>query len=124
MTSSTIAKEIKIKVPGQEPVSAILEMPTKARALLVFAHGAGAGMRHATMTAIATVLHAHGVGTLRYQFPYMERRSKRPDSPAVAVATVSAAVAAATAAAPGTALFAGGKSFGGRMTTTAASLDK
>ena len=88
-------------------------------AAFVFAHGAGAGMTHKFMDAVATGLAARRIATLRYQFPYMERGSKRPDSPAVAHATVRAAVAAAATALPGVALIAGGKSFGGRMTSQA-----
>jgi predicted alpha/beta-hydrolase family hydrolase len=83
------------------------------------AHGAGAGMAHPFMTAVADGLHARGVATLRYQFPYMENGSKRPDRPAVAHAAVRSAVAAATRLTPGVPLFAGGKSFGARMTSQA-----
>ncbi len=116
-------KVLKITVPLTKPikVSAILEVPPKAKVLLVMAHGAGAGMKHTAMTALAKALHAEKIATFRYQFPYMEKRSKRPDSPDVAVATVVAAVNAAVHAEPKLAVFAGGKSFGGRMTTTAAS---
>jgi predicted alpha/beta-hydrolase family hydrolase len=96
--------------------------PPAPRALLVLAHGAGAGMRHPFLQAIAEALAGQGVATLRYQFPYMSQgvRGARPDPPAVAVATVRAAVAEATQRAPELPLFAGGKSFGGRMTSTAA----
>jgi predicted alpha/beta-hydrolase family hydrolase len=96
--------------------------PSRARALLVLAHGAGAGMRHPFLQAIADVLGDQAVATLRYQFPYMNQRMRgaRPDPPSVAVATVRAAVAAAAEQAPDLPLFAGGKSFGGRMTSTAA----
>ena len=83
------------------------------------AHGAGAGMRHSFMEAMASDLAAAAVATLRYDFPYMEERRKRPDPPAVAKATVRAAVTAAAKLMPGLALFAGGKSFGGRMTSEA-----
>ncbi len=114
--------EISISIAGEAaPVSGILEIPKPAMALLVLAHGAGAGMRHPAMKALSMVLHRNGIGTLRYQFPYMERSSKRPDSPKTATATVQAAVQAAAKLAPKLPLFAGGKSFGGRMTTTAAS---
>jgi len=85
----------------------------------VMAHGAGAGMAHPFMTAFANDLASRDIATLRYQFPYMERGSKRPDSPKVAHATVRAAVAEALRRAPGLALFAGGRSFGGRMTSQA-----
>lgn len=100
-------------------VSGLLLRPDHARLLYVLAHGAGAGMRHPFLEAIAQRLAKQGIATLRYQFPYMERRSSRPDSPAIATATVRAAVAEATHVAPGLPLIAGGKSFGGRMTSTA-----
>jgi hypothetical protein len=102
-----------------EPLSAILMMPEKAIACFVFAHGAGAGMSHAFMEQIATGLCVRGIATLRYQFPYMEKGSKRPDQPAVAHAAVRAAVAEARSRCHGLPLIAGGKSFGGRMTSQA-----
>ena len=101
------------------PVSGILNLPDKARALLVFAHGAGAGMRHSFMETMAGLLAERGVGTLRYQFPYMEAGRGQPDRPPVLEATVEAAVAEAARLAPGLPLFAGGKSMGGRMTSGA-----
>ena len=101
-------------------VSGLLMLPKDAQALLVLAHGAGAGMRHKFMEETATKLADHSVGTLRYQFPYMEKETKRPDSAAVLTGTVRAAVAAAMDRASGVALFAGGKSMGGRMTSLAA----
>jgi predicted alpha/beta-hydrolase family hydrolase len=100
------------------PVSALLVCPDKARACFVFAHGAGAGMAHSFMEAFANGLGERGIASLRYQFPYMEKGSKRPDPPAVAHAAVRAAVAEA-ARASGLPLIAGGKSFGGRMTSQA-----
>jgi len=100
-------------------VSALLVRPPDARLLYVLAHGAGAGMRHPFLESIAQRLAERGIATLRYQFPYMERRAGRPDPPAVAAATVRAAVTEAARAAPGLPLVAGGKSFGGRMTSTA-----
>jgi predicted alpha/beta-hydrolase family hydrolase len=100
-------------------VSALLVRAPGARLLYVLAHGAGAGMRHPFLESIAQRLAERGVATLRYQFPYMERRARRPDPPAVAAATVRAAVAEAARVAPGLPLLAGGKSFGGRMTSTA-----
>jgi len=103
-------------------VSGIMTMPPRARACYVFAHGAGAGMTHPFMAAVAEGLAARGIATLRYQFPYMERGSKRPDSPAIAHATVRAAVEAATLLHPKLPLIAGGKSFGGRMTSQAQAL--
>jgi predicted alpha/beta-hydrolase family hydrolase len=105
---------------GEGSVSALLIQPPKATALYVLAHGAGAGMAHPFLTQISTLLAERGIATLRYQFPYMERGSKRPDSPKIAEATVAAAVAEAARLAPGLPLFAGGKSFGGRMTSGAA----
>lgn len=101
-------------------VSALLTEPAgDAQALYVLAHGAGAGMGHAFLGAVARGLAQRAIATLRYQFPYMEARKQRPDPPAVAAATVRAAVACAARQAPGVPLIAGGKSFGGRMTSTA-----
>lgn len=104
---------------GEDRVSGLLVVPDAARALYVMAHGAGAGMAHPFLAGVASDLAACAVATLRYQFPYMERGSKRPDTPKVAQAAVRAAVAAAAEELPGLALFAGGKSFGGRMTSQA-----
>ena len=100
-------------------VSGLLLRPDGARLLYVLAHGAGAGMRHPFLETVARLLGERGIGTLRYQFPHMERRASRPDPPAVAAATVRAAAAEAARLAPGLPLVAGGKSFGGRMTSTA-----
>jgi len=94
--------------------------PADARALLVLAHGAGAGMRHAFLEQLAQALALRKVATFRYEFLYMEKGGGRPDPPAVAAARVREAVAEAARVAPGLPLFAGGKSFGGRMTSTAA----
>jgi predicted alpha/beta-hydrolase family hydrolase len=116
------AKEMSFVVEGAGEVSALLVRPAKAHCMLVLAHGAGAGMRHAFMEALAEELAQAGVATLRYQFPYMEQRRKAPDKPAVLTAAVRAAVHAAAEAAPGLPLFAGGKSMGGRMTSQAAAL--
>jgi hypothetical protein len=116
----TVAREITIPVGRTVgPVSGILDRPAKAWGLLAFAHGAGAGMRHAFMAGVAERLAARGLATLRYQFPYVERGNKRPDPPGVLTATVRAAVA--RAAEEDLPLFAGGKSLGGRMTSTAGS---
>src|SRR5689334_23625231 len=93
--------------------------PSHARACYVLAHGAGAGMNHPFMAAVATELARRDIATLRYQFPYMERGTKRPDPPQLAQATVRAAVAAAVALLPKYLFIAGGKSFGGRMTSQA-----
>jgi uncharacterized protein len=104
---------------GDASVSAVLLTPSDARACYVLAHGAGAGMTHPFMGAVAQGLAARGIATLRYQFPYMERGSRRPDTPRVAHAAVRAAVVEAAQRLPGLPLFAGGKSFGGRMTSQA-----
>ena len=116
------ARAVSVRVPELElEVSGLLEVPEGARSLYVFAHGAGAGMRHPFLEKMAGLLAAAGMGTLRYQFPYMERGSGRTDSPDKCVATVKAAVAVARVEAPELPLLAGGKSFGGRMTSTAQS---
>jgi uncharacterized protein len=104
---------------GKSRVSALLLAPDAPRACFVFAHGAGAGMTHSFMEAFAQGLRERGVASLRYQFPYMEKGSKRPDPPGIAIATVRAAVAEAARTFPGLTLIAGGKSFGGRMTSQA-----
>jgi uncharacterized protein len=103
-------------------VSALLVRPAKPQACFVFAHGAGAGMTHAFMEAVADELAQRHIATLRYQFAYMERGSKRPDPPAVAHAVVRAAVSHAASRMAGVPLVAGGKSFGGRMTSQAQAL--
>ena len=104
---------------GEESVSGLLLRPADAKALYVFAHGAGAGMTHRAMELNAQGLAARGIATLRYQFPYMERGGRRPDPPKIAHAAVRAAVAEAARLAPDLPLFAGGRSFGGRMTSQA-----
>ena len=117
---ATIPDAVPVSVPVEgASVSALLLRPPVARALLVFGHGAGAGMRHPFMESMSRRLAARGVATLRYQFPYMEKRQSRTDPPAVASATVRSACQVARAEAPDLALVAGGKSFGGRMTSTA-----
>lgn len=108
--------ELRIPI-GDESVSALLIRPEDAKALYVFAHGAGAGMTHKSMASNAEGLAERGIATLRYQFPYMEKGSKRPDPPRIAHAAVRAAAAEAVKLAPGLSLFAGGRSFGGRMTS-------
>jgi len=114
------ATELRVRVGDiTGGVSALLVRPADARFLYVLAHGAGAGMRHPFLEAISQRLAEQGIATLRYQFPYMEQRARRPDPPAVAAAAVRAAVMEAARAAPGLPLVAGGKSFGGRMTSTA-----
>jgi len=100
-------------------VNHLLVAPPNATALLVLAHGAGAGMRHPFLEKISALLGERGVATYRYEFVYMEKRSGRPDSPVVAEARVRDAVIDAARVAPGLPVFAGGKSFGGRMTSQA-----
>jgi predicted alpha/beta-hydrolase family hydrolase len=112
-------RKVSFAVDAERTVSGLLILPKGARALYVLAHGAGAGMAHPFMAAISAALAERSIATLRYQFPYMERGSRRPDSPAIAEATVRAAVAKARVLAPNLPLFAGGKSFGGRMTSQA-----
>ncbi|MFG0285360.1 MAG: alpha/beta family hydrolase [Phycisphaerales bacterium JB039] len=115
------AQEVTIELDAGGQVSGLWQQAEgrAATACLVLAHGAGAGMRHPFMAAVADGLAARGIATLRYQFPYMERGSRRPDSPAVAHSAVRAAVSEARLLAPGLPLIAGGKSFGGRMTSQA-----
>jgi predicted alpha/beta-hydrolase family hydrolase len=113
------ADPVTIELENAQRVSGLLMVPPGARACYVFAHGAGAGMAHPFMTQLSGGLAERGVASLRYQFPYMERRAKRPDPPALAHATVRAAVAEAARRLPAFALIAGGKSFGGRMTSQA-----
>jgi uncharacterized protein len=114
-----MSTQLTIEVGKTTSVSALLTRPALASACFVFAHGAGAGMTHSYMEAVAKGLAARNVATLRYQFPYMEKNSKRPDPPAIAQATVRAAVETAARAMPQVPLIAGGKSFGGRMTSQA-----
>jgi predicted alpha/beta-hydrolase family hydrolase len=116
------SQSLRVEVKPGETVSARLLRPPQARACYVFAHGAGAGMTHASMEAIAAGLAGRGIATLRYQFPYMEKGGKRPDPPVVAHAAVRAAVAEAARCCPSLPLIAGGKSFGGRMTSQAQAL--
>jgi hypothetical protein len=115
----TETQRLTIDAGRSATVSALLMRPRDSRACYVFAHGAGAGMTHAFMTEAAEGLAARGIATLRYQFPYMEKGGKRPDPPAVAQAAVRGAIAAAAQHCPGLPLIAGGKSFGGRMTSQA-----
>lgn len=114
-------KEIHFVVSDKAGVvSGLLLKPEHAASLLVFAHGAGAGMRHRFIEDLSQKLALLGVATLRYQFPYMEKRIKRPDAEGVLIVTVQAAVAVAEKHADGLPIFAGGKSMGGRMTSLAA----
>jgi predicted alpha/beta-hydrolase family hydrolase len=112
-------KKLKIEVDALHSVSGLLRNPPHARAGFVFAHGAGVGMTHPFMEAVASGLFERHIATLRYQFPYMEKGAKRPDAPAIARATVRAAAAEVARQCPDLPLIAGGKSFGGRMTSQA-----
>jgi uncharacterized protein len=112
-------QKLELEIANIGSVSALLIRPAEARACFVFAHGAGAGMTHPFMEMFATGLGERGIASLRYQFPYMEKGSRRPDPPVVAHAAVHAAVAEAARSCPGLPLIAGGKSFGGRMTSQA-----
>lgn len=111
--------DLTLSVAGRGEVSAVCLRPAGMSHFLVLGHGAGAGMRHAFLEALAEALAARGVGTLRYQFPYRERGLARPDPAQVLQATVRAAVNTAGLLCEGTPLFAGGKSMGGRMTSLA-----
>jgi uncharacterized protein len=117
------AQKLQIDVAKTGAVSALLIRPADVRVCFVFAHGAGAGMTHPFMETVAQGLCERGVATLRYQFPYMEKASRRPDPPAVAHAAVRAAAAEAARRCAGLRLIAGGKSFGGRMTSQAQALE-
>jgi uncharacterized protein len=117
-------RNLLFSVLDKEEVSALLLLPARATSLLVLAHGAGAGMNHTFMSAIANQLADDNVATFRYQFPYMEQRRGVPDKQPILSATVAAAVRTAAQLAPDLPLFAGGKSMGGRMTSLAASEQK
>jgi uncharacterized protein len=117
--SPSEAEPVTIAVGETTHVSGLLQAPAEPRACFVLAHGAGAGMAHPFMAGVAAGLAERRIASLRYQFPYMERRSRRPDPPKIAHATVRAAVAEAARLLPRLALVAGGKSFGGRMTSQA-----
>ena len=115
-------QHLRITIDGSTSVSALLRVPDQAWVGYVFGHGAGAGMDHPFMANFANGLAERGIATLRYQFPFMEQGSKRPDAPQVAHAAVRAAVAEAKQRLPGLPLLVGGKSFGGRMTSQAQAL--
>jgi predicted alpha/beta-hydrolase family hydrolase len=119
MPTKADARPLTIALPDGQAVSGLLSGPKKARAVYVMAHGAGAGMGHPFLAKMADLLAERGIAVLRYNFPYMEKKSRRPDRPEVAGAAVAAAVAEAHKLLPGLPIFAGGKSFGGRMTSTA-----
>jgi hypothetical protein len=117
-----MAEELRIAV-GAESVSGLLIRPADAKALYVFAHGAGVGMRHRAIASTAEGLAGRSIATLRFQFPYMEKGSGRPDPPRIAHAAVRAAAAEAARLAPDLPLYAGGRSFGGRMTSQAQAIE-
>jgi predicted alpha/beta-hydrolase family hydrolase len=110
---------VTIAVSDSINISGLWQCAPESKACLVLAHGAGAGMHHPFLAGVANELQGLGLATLRYQFPYMEHRGKRPDPPALCHATVRAAAAAALRLSPSLPMFAGGKSFGGRMTSQA-----
>lgn len=112
-------QSLSLSLPAGGSVPALLDLPPRPQACYVFAHGAGAGMEHAFMAALAGALAARGVAVLRFQFPFMAQGTKRPDRPEVAQAAVRAAVEEAGRRLPGVPLYAGGKSFGGRMSSQA-----
>jgi predicted alpha/beta-hydrolase family hydrolase len=116
------AQPVRIDVGETISVSGLLQAPARMRACYVIAHGAGAGMTHPFLTAVAAGLAERKIGSLRFQFPYMEQRGKRPDPPKLAHAAVRAAVAEAVRQLPDVPLIAGGRSFGGRMTSQAQAL--
>ena len=117
--SAAHSKKISIAVNESTQVSGLLQCPQGSDTCMLLAPGAGAGMEHPFLAAVAQELALRGISTLRYQFPYMEQGHKRPDPPPLCHATVRAAVAAARQALPNSRLIAGGKSFGGRMTSQA-----
>jgi predicted alpha/beta-hydrolase family hydrolase len=119
IVASSEVERVTIVVDEDRRVSGLLEAPRRPRACYVMAHGAGAGMKHPFLAAVAAGLKARGIASLRYQFPYMEAGGKRPDPPKLAQAAVRAAVAEAARRLPELPLIAGGKSFGGRMTSQA-----
>ena len=116
-------EDLSISVDASTRVAGLLQRSVGAHSLLVLAHGAGAGMRHSFLSEVAEGLAQRGIDTLRYEFPYMSRGSRRPDPPPVCHATVRAAVATARRIAPSLPIIAGGKSFGGRMTSQAQASD-
>jgi predicted alpha/beta-hydrolase family hydrolase len=117
------AERLTFAIDETSRLSALFQLPPAATACFVLAHGAGAGMEHPSMVAVAAELAARSIATLRFQFPYMERGSRRPDPPALCHAAVRAAVAEAARLAPKLALIAGGRSFGGRMTSQAQAIE-
>lgn len=120
---SKAAEPLKIIVNPELRVSALWQSPARPKACFVMAHGAGAGMQHRFMESVAAELESRGIATLRFQFPYMERGSKRPDPPKLCHATIRAAITEAARLSSSVPLFAGGRSFGGRMTSQAQAED-
>ncbi len=118
-----VAERLTLAIDETTHVSALLQLPPAATACFVLAHGAGAGMEHPSMSSVAAKLATRNIATLRLQFPYMERGSRRPDPPPLCHATVRAAVAEAARLAPKLPLIAGGRSFGGRMTSQAQAIE-
>jgi predicted alpha/beta-hydrolase family hydrolase len=118
----TVSQNVNIAIDRDLSVSGLWLKPASSRACLVLAHGAGAGMEHKSMTELADGLAERAIATLRYQFPFMQRGLRRPDAPAIAHAAVRAAVTQAARLAGEIPLFAGGRSFGGRMTSQAQAL--
>jgi uncharacterized protein len=116
---TTREQSLVVAVTDGSAVSAVATIPQAPGACLVFSPGAGGGMNQTYIVAVCAGLAARGIATLRYQFPYMEKGSRRPDPPKLCHLTVRAAVAAAHELMPQVPLFAGGKSFGGRMTSQA-----
>jgi predicted alpha/beta-hydrolase family hydrolase len=116
---SSLPRRVPISIGREGQLSGLLQVPSRAVACYVLAHGAGAGMDHPFLGSVATELAERAVATLRFQFPFMERGSRRPDSPRVAQETVRAAVKAAAELVPELPLIAGGRSFGGRMASQA-----
>jgi hypothetical protein len=121
--NSAAAQPITLTVAPDLEVSGLFERPPHARALFVMGHGAGAGMRQAFLSDVSGALAGRGIACLRYQFPFLERQQRRPDPPALCHATIRAAVAWAGKMEPALPLIAGGKSFGGRMTSEAQAKD-
>jgi predicted alpha/beta-hydrolase family hydrolase len=116
---SAISQPVPISIGQEDQVSGLLQVPSRALACYVLAHGAGAGMSHPFLESMATELAERAIATLRFQFPFMERGSRRPDPPGLAQETVRAAVTAASELVPDLPLIAGGRSFGGRMASQA-----
>ena len=111
-------RSLKIQVsPSIGKVSAEYIAPPGAKCVLALAHGAGAGMNHPFMIALANSLGETGMATLRFNFPFAENKKGRPDMPAIAQKTIEAAIAKAQQLSENLPVFAAGKSFGGRMSS-------